>query len=102
MVTLPEKYCENIKRILGEEGFQCYMESFAEKPLYALRVNTAKASLEEWKKICPFDTEEIPWCRNGFIINGSTKQRFQNIHIILQAYTIYRSQVQWFQHLYYR
>ena len=40
MVTLPEKYCENIKRILGEEGFQCYMESFAEKPLYALRVNT--------------------------------------------------------------
>ena len=73
MVTLPEKYCENIKRILGEEGFQCYMESFAEKPLYALRVNTAKASLEEWKKICPFDTEEIPWCRNGFIINGSTK-----------------------------
>lgn len=73
MVTLSGKYCENIKRILGEEGFQCYMESFSEKPLQALRVNTAKASLEEWKKICPFDTEEIPWCRNGFIINGSTK-----------------------------
>lgn len=73
MVTLPGKYCENIKRILGEEGFKLYMESFSEKPLQALRVNTAKASLEEWKKICPFDTEEIPWCRNGFIINGSTK-----------------------------
>lgn len=73
MVTLPGKYCENIKRILGEEGFKLYMESFSKKPLQALRVNTAKASLEEWKKICPFDTEEIPWCRNGFIINGSTK-----------------------------
>lgn len=73
MVTLPGKYCENIKRLLGEEGFQHYMESFEEKPLQALRVNTAKASLEEWEKICPFDTEEIPWCRNGFIINGSTK-----------------------------
>lgn len=73
MVTLPGKYCENIKRLLGEEGFQQYMDSFREEPCQALRVNTAKTSLEEWKKICPFNTEEIPWCQNGFIINGSAK-----------------------------
>ena len=28
MVTLPGKYCENIKRILGEEGFRLYREPF--------------------------------------------------------------------------
>lgn len=73
MVTLPGKYCENIKRLLGEEGFQQYIDSFKEKPFQALRVNTAKTGLEEWKKICPFGTEEISWCQNGFIINGNTK-----------------------------
>lgn len=73
MVTLPGKYCENVKRLLGEQGFRQYMDSFEEEPCQALRVNTAKTSLGKWEEICPFDTEEIPWCKNGFIINGSTK-----------------------------
>ncbi len=73
MVALPEKYCSKMKALLGEDGFNKYIESFSEKPVMALRVNTAKTSVQKWKEICPFDIEEIPWCQNGFIVNNASK-----------------------------
>lgn len=73
MVSLPGKFCERMKVLLGEDGFNKYLGSFMEKPVMAIRVNTAKTDLQNWKKICPFDIEEIPWCQNGFIINNADK-----------------------------
>ena len=34
--------------------------------IYGLRVNTAKISVEEFRKICPFEITPIPWIENGF------------------------------------
>lgn len=73
MFPLPEKYCARMKALLGENGYKKYLESFSEKPLTAIRINTAKTSLQDWEKICPFDTEKVPWCDNGFIINNASK-----------------------------
>ncbi len=73
MVTLPEKYCSRMKALLGEDGFNKYIGSFSEKPVMAVRINTAKTSVQKWKEICPFDIEEIPWCKNGFIVNNASK-----------------------------
>ena len=71
MFSLPEKYNIKMKALLGEDGFKKYIESFSVKPLTAIRINTAKTSLQDWDKICPFDTEKVPWCDNGFIINNA-------------------------------
>lgn len=73
MVSLPDKYCANMKMLLGEDGFKSYLESFLEKPQLAFRINTAKVDLEKWEKICPFNTEKVPWCEKGFITGEDTK-----------------------------
>jgi len=73
MFPLPEKYCIKMKALLGENGYKKYLESFSGKPLTAIKINTAKINLHDWEKICPFDTEKIPWCDTGFIINNSSK-----------------------------
>lgn len=74
MTTLPDKYCKNMKELLGEDGFNSYLESFSQKPQPAFRVNTLKVNLEKWEKICPFSTEKIPWCEKGFITSEDTKK----------------------------
>ncbi len=73
MFPLPEKYCIKMKALFGENGYKKYLESFSGKPLTAIKINTAKINLHDWEKICPFDTEKIPWCDTGFIINNSSK-----------------------------
>lgn len=73
MFQLPEKYCSKMKALLGEDGFKKYLESFSTEPLTAIKINTAKTSLQNWEKICPFDTEKIPWCDTGFIIKNTGK-----------------------------
>ncbi len=65
MISLPEKYKERMKKLLGEE-FGDYLASLSEKPVRALRVNTDKISTEGFLKICPFPTERIPYVENGF------------------------------------
>ncbi|MCI9080412.1 MAG: SAM-dependent methyltransferase, partial [Lachnospiraceae bacterium] len=50
MFSLPEKYCTRIKALLGEDGYKKYLESFSGKPLTAIKINTAKTSLQDWEK----------------------------------------------------
>lgn len=74
MITLPDKYCKNMKELLGEDGFNSYLESFSQKPQPAFRINTLKVDLEKWKEICPFSIERVPWCEKGFITSEDTKK----------------------------
>lgn len=71
-MQLPEKYVNSMKELLADE-FDSYMESFNEKRLYGLRVNTAKISVEDFIKICPFRIERIPWIPNGFYYSENDK-----------------------------
>ena len=64
-MQLPEKFCEEMKRILGDE-YDAYLESMKEERKYGLRVNTAKISVEEFEKIAPFPLKKIPYVDNGF------------------------------------
>lgn len=65
MISLPEKYVQRMKLLLGEE-YGKYVEALCEKPVRALRVNTDKISVEEFLRICPFHVEKIPYVENGF------------------------------------
>lgn len=65
MIQLPEKFCNEMKRILGEE-YPAYIDSMGQTRKYGLRVNTSKISVEEFEKICPFPVRKIPFVDNGF------------------------------------
>ena len=72
-MNLPVAFVEKMKVLLGEE-FESYIKCYDETRLYGLRVNTKKISVEEFKKICPFDIEPIPWIENGFYYDGENVQ----------------------------
>ena len=57
-MDLPEKFCDEMKRILGEE-YDEYLESMKERRKFGLRVNTAKISVEDFLKISPFPLTKI-------------------------------------------
>ena len=50
---LPDKFCDEMKRILGDE-YEDYLASMDASRKYGLRVNTAKISVEDFLKITPF------------------------------------------------
>ncbi len=71
-MSLPEKYLDTMKEMLGED-FQAYLDSFNDSRLYGLRVNTLKITPEEFLKISPFDLKPIPWIENGFYFSEKDK-----------------------------
>ena len=67
---LPAAFEEKMKRLLGEE-YQAYLDCFENPRYYGLRVNTAKISVQDFLKICPFELEPVPWIENGFYYDGT-------------------------------
>ncbi|MCI8372304.1 MAG: SAM-dependent methyltransferase [Lachnospiraceae bacterium] len=70
-MELPVQFRERMLRLLGDEAFCQYEESFKKERMYGLRVNTRKISVEEFIKISPFSIEKIPWIANGFYYDGT-------------------------------
>lgn len=64
-MELPEKFCGEMKRLLGPE-YPDYLSSMQEERKYGLRVNTAKLPVEEFERIAPFPVTRIPYVENGF------------------------------------
>ena len=65
-MTLPKKYQQAMQDLLGEE-YSAYIESMQQRSQTAIRINTAKISLEHWAEICPFETKPVPWTEKGFL-----------------------------------
>ena len=68
-MNLPSAFEEKMQGLLGEE-MDAYLACYEEPRYYGLRVNTAKISVEEFRKICPFEITPIPWIKNGFYYDG--------------------------------
>lgn len=69
-MQLPEKFVNSMRELLGEEELQAYLDSFTSERMYGLRVNTAKISVEDFVKICPWEITPVPWIPNGFYYSG--------------------------------
>ena len=65
MANLPTQYVSRMKSLLGED-YPLYEKAMSEPPVRALRVNTDKISVEDFKAVCPFEIEPIPYVANGF------------------------------------
>ena len=84
-MNLPAAFEEKMRALLGDE-FDEYIACYEEPRYYGMRVNTGKISVEEFKKICPFEI------KMDSIMTG-TKCLLQSIRIILPAFIIFRSRV---------
>ncbi len=72
-MKLPEKFCDEMRRMLGEDGMEEYLASMNEKRKYGLRVNTSKISVEDFLKISPFPLKKIPYVENGFFYDETVQ-----------------------------
>ena len=72
-MELPVLFLEQMKSLLGEEEYKAYIESFEQKRVYGLRVNTMKLSVQQWEAMDPFHTRKIPWIENGYYYEATEK-----------------------------
>ena len=68
-MKLPEEYLIRMQQMLKDD-YPAYLDSFQHNRYYGLKVNTAKISVEDFLKICPFHLEHVPWCPEGFYYDG--------------------------------
>ena len=69
MKQLPIEFTERMKRLLGEEEFSLYEDSFRQNAVRAFRVNTEKISVQDFAAINPFPSEPVPYVETGFYFN---------------------------------
>lgn len=68
MLTLPEKFILRARAALKGEADE-FLSAYSRPPVKGIRVNSLKIFPAEFKKISPFDLEEIPWEENGFYVS---------------------------------
>lgn len=65
-MNLPQDFLIRMKAELGA-GFESFLKSYENEPARAVRVNTLKVSVDEFKKISPVLLEgRVPWEKSGF------------------------------------
>lgn len=65
-MELPIEFQERMQRLLGEEEYSAYLKSFSRAAHSALRVNTGKISVEEFRELTGWKLWPVPWVANGF------------------------------------
>ena len=65
MVTLPEEFVQETRRVMGDERFERYLKAFEEEPPVSIRLNPLKMEGEGWKVE---GGERIPWCEQGYYL----------------------------------
>ena len=65
MIKLPEEFESRMKEMLGDE-YEDFRASYDEKKKTGIRVNTLKESVEDFKRIFPYELSTVKWCDTGF------------------------------------
>ena len=68
-MNLPQAFKERMKNDLKIE-YESFIKSYDEPSYIALRVNTLKVTVEEFKSTVDFCGENVPWCPTGFYYDG--------------------------------
>ena len=74
MTDLPREFLKRMRASLGAE-FDSFLKSYENAPQKALRVNTLKISVDDFKKISPFPLSPVPWEESGFLFEGDAPGR---------------------------
>ena len=68
-MNLPHDFKERMKRDLQSE-YDSFLQSYQEEPTIALRVNTLKIAVDDFKSTVDFCREQVEWCPTGFYYDG--------------------------------
>ncbi len=82
-MELPKEFVGRMKEQLDEE-FKDFLASYERPVERAIRVNGLKLSVEDFKKISPFELEEVEWEKSGFYVKeektGKTVEYAQGLY----------------------
>ena len=62
---LPEEFTNYTRRLMGNERFQRYMNSFSEDVPVSIRLNPMKTKNGGWNVV---SGEQVPWCPEGYYL----------------------------------
>ena len=68
-MNLPQAFKERMKNDLKNE-YESFLQSYEEEPTIALRINTLKLPVEDFKDTVTFCGEGVAWCPTGFYYDG--------------------------------
>lgn len=71
-MELPLAYTEKMKMLLGE-GYDSYLDSFAQERVYGLRCNGLKINGTWLEAQELFGLTPVPWCGGGFYFDGTKR-----------------------------
>lgn len=69
-LALPPGFVERMRALLGSEA-DALVASLTAPPLTGLRVNSLKLTAAEFGARAPWRLEGVPWCADGFIVDGA-------------------------------
>lgn len=75
--VLPKEFLERLARIVSPDKLETVLRAFATKRPTTFRVNTLKTTREallEKLSECGIEVEEVPWCKDAFILRSQSKQ----------------------------
>ncbi len=72
-MKLPGEFIENMKKHMECDELGQFIDSLQAQPFSALRVNTAKLSVDEFLSISPFKLAPVQWCPEGFYFDAADK-----------------------------
>jgi len=64
MAALPKEFTDQTRRLMGDERFERYLQSFDEEPPVSIRLNPQKVG--GWT--VP-GADPVPWCRHGYYLS---------------------------------
>jgi 16S rRNA C967 or C1407 C5-methylase (RsmB/RsmF family)/NOL1/NOP2/fmu family ribosome biogenesis protein len=76
MQEIPSLFLENMQRILGDE-YAAFAAACSASPSNGLRINTLKLPVDEALRRLPYNLSPIPWCKTGFLLEGSSSLKDQ-------------------------
>lgn len=84
-MNLPAEF-ENRMRGILKGDFGKFAESYSKPAEKGIRVNTLKITVEDFKKISPFNLEQVPWEESGFYVTaeypGKTVQHAAGLYYV--------------------
>ncbi|MBM7716553.1 hypothetical protein MHB50_06495 [Siminovitchia sp. FSL H7-0308] len=79
---LPEDFTAKMKRLLKDDEYHQFMNSYNESKTHGLRDNTLKVEIDHFFQSSPFHLERIPWVESGFYYVPEDRPALEKIKIL--------------------
>lgn len=72
-MKLPPDFKKKFQNLMNLSEFDEFISALYEPKVSGLRINRMKVSLSRWSEISPFQTEPVPWAKDGYYVNEDVR-----------------------------